>query len=102
MTTENDLKIEFMKKTDEIIDLFEEKTKVYGTLYFDRNDTGYERFIGGLQRKLHRAETYYKKEFHGGEKGEETEMIEETLRDIAVYAIMELVKREVVKSEKEF
>ncbi|MEM5854199.1 MAG: nucleotide modification associated domain-containing protein [Candidatus Aenigmatarchaeota archaeon] len=78
----------------EIVNLLEEKNTLYGNSYKEtRDEYGYIAFLIRLQDKINRIKTLYTKE--NLPKSEES--IEDTLKDIIGYCLLEL---EYLKSKK--
>jgi len=97
----SDKKIEslFHEKIKDITNMFKEKSIVYGDDYFTEDSVFVERYYGGLARKFQRLSVFAKKSIRGECPDEGIETMDETLKDIAVYALMELVRKEYEKSK---
>lgn len=85
----------FIDICKELEKIFIAKNTMYGNAFFSNDVTDLERWYGGLKRKMLRLEHYYKTNV-----GKETEPLEDTYKDIAVYAIMQLILFERRQNEK--
>ena len=96
-------KEEFLKIAKELSELFYKKNKDYNDAYFKKDIEGYNidkklkeiDFYLNIKRKFIRLANFAEKrlfdENFKNEVADETE--EDTIRDIAIYCIMELIKR---------
>ena len=79
---------EFEEIIKELKEIFTKKNKDYGDGYFTGGYSAAERWMS-IKRKVARLETFYKK----GSLELKDETIDDTWKDLAIYSIMELMKR---------
>ena len=84
-----DRKKQFLEVCTELSEIFEKKNNAYGDDYFSGGYSDVERWMS-IRRKIARLQAFY----DGKTEGLPDETTDDTWKDLAIYCVMELIKRE--------
>lgn len=87
MRTEEDVLREFISLTKEMNELFEKKNHDYGNSFFQEENT-YQDSFSNIKRKFARLKNFYETD----KKPLINETVEDTLKDLAIYCTMEIIR----------